>query len=54
MCLGLVETAVHPLFTSRLGELLTKLATEKSAGAIACGGQKILLLVLLYHGKERV
>jgi hypothetical protein len=52
MCLGLVETAVNPLLKTRLAELLTKLVTEKSLGGIACGRQKILLLVMLYHGKE--
>src|SRR6266566_3205912 len=54
MCPGLVETAVNPLLKTSLGELLTKLVTEKSIGRIACGRQKILLLVMLYHGKERL
>ncbi len=52
MCLCLIETTVNPLLKIGLRKLLTELVAEKGVRGIARGRQKVLLLIVLDHGKE--
>ena len=52
MCLRLIETTVNLLLKIGLRKLLTELVAEKGVRGIARGRQKVLLLIVLDHGKE--
>src|SRR5438067_3730705 len=52
MFLGLFEALVNVVLETGLRELLAKLVAEKGVGGIAGVRQKILLMIMLDHGKE--